>query len=511
MGFFSDLFKRFEVEDEEETLEKNNRSDNRDRSEANALTLYSISGREITTLSPYTQVLFLDSKEKKTVSIFYRDGEDGDVHTLLSCQTPESAKDKMELINMMRTLSEDIARARRNGVESIKVPINRYDLYAYIRNRPSIDLDLNKLESCLGTQRHYPIFDDFNHDIKTGKRVDIYTADNSVYNMEAIKILTAAYSRYQNVHFYELSNKTNGYVSWNHDMIVRVIKANPDAVIIGVGINGKKPNHCVSIMGDAHCSVIAKVSFLVGHFMNTREQMLNAQFNEHANGVLRIGKEKAMEEKVVDRAMMELAMEEARYRLPEGGIQKFVESVQKARQENAHSAEIHVPFHDSSLVMNLLPETRTGILVNVNMKKLYYYGNQEIINLLNSSYQWAIENPNTASVIVAPKQPVAYYEQQVEEITVRRKYIKEMNETLQENQKRSISASYQAISALARTYNRLGFSLEDQVNMLQHVPQLDNSDEMDSIVNILRECLSDEIPYQSFDDSYQRTSKNYDI
>ena len=143
MGFFNKLFTD---NDEEVTVEvdTSKKTQKPQYNENDKLTLYSISGDVVVELMPDTKVSIVPSADKKHSSILAQ-ASDGTTTTIMDCDMPEESTGRTELQKMMDAFVSDIARARRNGAEGIRIPINEYELFAYIRNRPEIEVDLDKL------------------------------------------------------------------------------------------------------------------------------------------------------------------------------------------------------------------------------------------------------------------------------------------------------------------------------------------------------------------------------
>ena len=139
------------------------------------LGLYDISGEEIKELQPEDRIHVRTDETKKKMFVEVIDAE-GKNAVITVCDVSPNANDQKEISGMMNTLVQDISRARRNGAEGITIPVNEYELVAYIRNRPSIEIDLDRLEDAINHHRKDDVLTDFVNDLHQNKRVDIYTA-----------------------------------------------------------------------------------------------------------------------------------------------------------------------------------------------------------------------------------------------------------------------------------------------------------------------------------------------
>ncbi len=458
------------------------------------LSLYNISGDEILELMPEDRVYVHNVDSSKQMAVVAVDGR-GDKTVITACDVADNYNDQRELSQMLETLSQDIARARRNGAEGITVPINEYELVAYIRNRPSIEIDLDRLEDAINQHCRDEVLSDFVDDMHQNKRVDIYTAANNIYNMEAAQILKSSFDKFSNIHFYELRESYNHMVYWNNETILSNIKASPEAVIIGIGLAGEKPMHAISIRNDVNSSVVKKVSFMVGHAMNVREEMLDAQFTKHAVGIEDIARSRNMSEEIKNKVLLELAIAEARYRYDDLRINDFLKSVIKVYYTEGKMKLIRVPFNDPNLIMNLIPEAAVGLLVEVNDNQIIYYGVDSAAKLLIDEYRW-IDMGYGRAGHDASHASMRIYEKQASEMTIRTRYISELNHVLVENENRSASVSYKYVRDVAEKYNEIGLDADAQIELLKEVPVINDPGYRVSIENIIKETLTKESPFR---------------
>jgi hypothetical protein len=363
-------------------------------------------------------------------------------------------------------------------------------------------MDFDSIESALKEHKKVQAMDDLGTAIKSRQRVDFFIAMDSLYNVEAYKILKDEWKNYRNVIFHEIERGNNTHVFWRNLEILKIIKDTPETIPVGIGIVGVKPPHSLSIVSDENGAVIAKVCTLLGHPMNTRQLLLDAQFRGHFNLVYQTGKERGMSLDVIRSSAWDLAAEEARYRLSEKQVKDFTSLVQTTIEMNTHAFALKAPFNDEILIRNMFPEAETGLAVDIGEQTVYYYGDEESIGLLVegvNDIHWTQDSKGVCHIDVPAGKKIDTYNKMAKDICLRSKYIRDMQETLLTNEEISIKDAYNNIVDLVVRYQATGFTLDDQIQLLQHVSILkDNPSYQESIVNIMTEALTDENPYLSF-------------
>ncbi len=460
------------------------------------LVLYNISGDEIKELQPDDRVhVRKDEASKKMIVEASAPGTKSTIITI--CDVSANENDQRELSAMLNTLVEDISRARRNGADGITVPVNEYELVAYIRNRPSIEIDLERLEEAINQCQRDDVLTDFVGDLHKNNRVDVYTAASNIYNIEATQILKSEFKNFSNIRFYELNENSSNMIYWNDETIVNNMKYSPEAIIIGIGLAGEKPQHAISIKNDIHSSVVKKAAFMVNHSMNVREEMLDAQFVSHAIGIEEIARRRNMSEEVKNKVLIELAVTEARYRYDELRINEFLKAAINVFYTEGQMKLIKVPFDDEKLIRNLIPDAMTGLLVEVSDEQIIFYGSESSAKLLIDRYAWKDLGYGRAGHD-ATRQTMRMYEKQVSDMTVRSRFISETNKVLIENEGRSASAAYKAVRDLAQKFSDIGLDADNQIELLLEVPVINDPSYRVSIENIIKETLTKESPFRMF-------------
>ena len=460
------------------------------------LSLFDISGEEIIELQPEDRLnLRVDGNAKKT--IVEAVGSENKSTVITSCDVVSNASDQKEIMTMMNTLVQDINRARRNGAEGITIPINEYELVAYIRNRPSIEIDLDYLEDTINRLKKDDLLTAFIEDLHQNKRVDIYTANNNIYCVEATNILKNEFEKFSNIHFYELSESHNHIVYWNDEAILNNLKLSPEAVSIGIGLAGEKPAHAISIRNDINASVVRKTSFMINHTMNVREEMLDAQFVKHAVGIEEIARKRDMSEEVKNKVLLELAVAEAKFRFDEVRINEFLKAVNDIYYTEGKMKLVKAPFNDANLILNSIPEAMSGLLVEIGNSQIIYYGYDSSAKLLIDKYRWVDMGYGRAGHD-ATRDTIKEYERQASDMTVRTRFTAEMNSILIENEGRSASASYKYVRDLVLKYKDIGLDSNEQIELLLEVPVINDPSYRVSIENIIKETLTKESPFRMF-------------
>lgn len=467
------------------------------------LSLYNISGEEIVELTPESKVNIKKKEGSNQIIVEAVNGQ-GVRSVITTCEAADDQNDLNEIDQMLKILVQNISRARRNGVEGLTVPINEYELVAYIQNRPSIEIDLDRLEEAINYRQRHEVLSDFISDLHQNKRVDIYTACNNIYNVEASNILKSEYQKYSNIKFYDLKENYNHMVFWNDEVILNNIKRSPEAVIIGIGLAGEKPMHAISVRNDRESSVIRKVSFLTDHTMNVREEMLNAQFLRHASGVEEVARTRNMSEEIKNKIILELAVAEAKYRYDDVRIHEFLRSILNIYYTETKMKLIRVPFNDPNLIMNLIPEASSGLLAEIKEEQIIYYGFDSAAKILVDEYGW-IDMGYGRVGHDASRISMRIYEKQASETTIRARYISEMNQVLVANERRSATASYKYVKDVVLKYSDIGMDAEAQIGLLPEIPSINDPGYRVSITNIIKETLTKESPFRLFGEVRRRT------
>ncbi len=457
------------------------------------LYVYNIEEVRIDTIDSDTSITIVEDQSENSISLGVCHPGDKEPQKLLTCKC-SSKSEKAELKKMIEILISDITKAFRNGVEVFVMPETDFDLYAYIKNRPSIDIDLEQLEQELNNSKSSDIKNQFTKNVQKGKRLDVFVAKIDLYNVEAGKMIADAYQKYPSVHIHEIESSGNDEITWLHNGIENVIRANPSATNIGIGVTGIKPLNGIAILQDDKHSVITKTASLIGKQMNAREILLDAQATKHAAGMIKVGQKRSMTKEVVVKAIHNMAREAALYKVHEFKYNEFEKAAESASVIENGLYCARLPFNDTVLVKNYFPESLTGLLVIIKDEELYYYGKRETMMLLTEQYGW--KNYEEGVVNRKFDNRDAIYE--LSEMTSKLKYIDHINEIL--NKRDNIKLSYNEISAAAKKYDSdMGMDKDYQISLLKYVNALQNDEQrLNSIKRIITEALTQESPFQPF-------------
>jgi len=462
----------------------------------NKLYVYNIEEELIATIDNETTISVTEDKNgnDNIMSLTVCHAGDKEPAKLLSCKCSSVKAEHDELKKMMDILHNDMMKAFRNGIDVFVMPETDFDLYAYIKNRPSIDIDLEKLEAELLDSKATEVKNQFIQNIQQGKRVDIFVAKTDLYNVEAGIMLADAYRKYPSVYIHEIESHGKDEITWLNPQIESVIRANPSATYIGIGVTGIKPLNAISIVQEGSSSVIKKTGSLIGKQLNAREILLDAQASHHASGMLKVGQKRAMTREVVVKAIHNMAREAALYKVHEFLYDEFESAAQRASVVENGLYCARLPFNDTLLVKNYFPEASTGLLVVIKDKELYYYGREDTMALLTDHYGW-----NTFENGVVRRDfdnRDAIYE--LSEVTVKLKYIDAINDIL--IKQGNFKMSYNEISATAKKYESdMNMDLDYQISLLKYVTALKGDEHrISSIKRIITEALTQESPFQHF-------------
>jgi hypothetical protein len=164
---------------------------------------------------------------------------------------------------------------------------------------------------------------------------------------------------------------------------------------------------------------------------------------------------------------------------------------------------IRAPFNDLNLALNLCPDEKGGVLIEVGYEEIVFYGPERAAKALKDLHAWTDISPNLAGQ-KTDKDSYYMHEKQASEITGKIIFIDEMSEVLQKNVGKSISAAYKNVKNLAEHFNSIGMDAEMQIRMLHEVPELAEDNYRKSIENIIREVLTKESPFLNFGEIFSK-------
>lgn len=475
-------------------------------SERTTVDLYSLDRSLLCRFYPNSTIRIKDNESINTIimSVSTIKEEKDESTDFLFCEyiSPENKK---EISQMMEILSSDLQKARTKGVNAFVVPQTGLDLYTYIQARPSIDIDMDELAKELSNNSDKKLRTDLLSNIQSGKTVNIFIAKNCLYNHVACDMLKAAYSKYSNVHFYEIKPENNGEpINWNNDTIGSCIALYKNAINIGVGIEGAAPSFTLKLVQNEENSVISQAGALIMYPLNAREELLEAQAVGHAVAMLKVGQKRNLSTEVIEKAIRDLAKAAALYMYDESILNTFDNMAIKSKRIENGLCTVHLPFNDPILIKNYFTEAHTGLLAIVGEKELYYYGENETLKLLSEEYGWAINEMGFTFKVFDNRE--AIYE--LSEITTKREFIKNINTVI--SGRSSLKEAYNSIKNIAKRFNEtMGIDMEGQLNLLKFVDAIkDDETKLNSVRRIITEALTTRPAFNPFGELFDRNLFN---
>ncbi|WP_036607372.1 hypothetical protein [Oribacterium sp. P6A1] len=468
----------------------------------NAMELCSLERRLLCTFDSHSAITTRDDGPTSTLimSVTTRKDGENEVTDFLSCEYT-SQDNKKEIEKMMEVLSSDLQKSKNKGVKYFVVPQTGLDLYAYIKARPSIEIDMDDLANEIRNNNNKKLRTDFIKNIQVGKKVNVFIAKNSMYNMIAYEMLKNAYNNYANVHFFDIEpEKTGDAITWQNNTIGSYLSLYRNAINIGVGVEGPEPSYTLSIVQTEDSSVISQTASLLMNPLNAREELLEAQAVGHAREMIRVGQKRSLSMEVIEKAIRDMARDAALYRYDENGWNEFETMAVKSKRIENGLCIVRLPFNDPTLIKNYFTEAHTGLLAIVRDKELYYYGEKETVYLLTEEYGWTATEGDIAHKIFDNRE--AIYE--LSDMTTKREFIKTISAAIEN--RRSLKQAYDSISAISKKYNEtLGIDMEGQFKLLKYVDAIkDDETKMKSVRRIITEALTPRSPFNPFGELLNR-------
>ena len=469
----------------------------------NAMDLYSLEKKLLCVYGPYSAINIRKDENSKTLIMSITTNRNGtpEVTDFLSCEYT-SKDNQNEIDKMMQILSGDLQKSKNKGIKQFIVPQTGLDLYAYIKNRPAIEIDMDDLAEEIKNNDDKKIRTKFIKNIQTGKRVNIFIAEDCLYNKIAYEILKNAYSKYSNVHFYEIAPKTYAdTINWQDNEIELSLNPTPNAMNIGIGIYGIQPHHTLSIVHNKNKSVISQVAALVMTPLNAREELLEAQATGNAKSMLKVGQKRSLSIEVIEKAIKDMAREAALYKYDEYTLNNFENMAQNSKHIENGLCIVKLPFYDTTVIKNYFTEAETGLLTIINNKNLYYFGESETVHLLYDEYGWA---SNEEGIAYRPfENREAIYA--LSDMTTKREFIRTVNAAIVN--RGSLKQAYDAISKISKKFkDSMGIDMDEQINLLKYVDSIKNDEaKLKSIHRIITEALTPRSPFKTFGELFDHS------
>ncbi len=483
MGFLKKIASMFIADREED--------DDEEAVPANAhLYLKSMAGKDLYEIKGKAKLKISLLPGKELVVMKIRNGGMDVYDTVVSCPLPKTVDARTELQQMLRTLIGDIYDALRAGTMEMKIPTNEYDLFLYIRKRPSIGIDMDLLEEELSQGRRDHLVSEFLSALDRNSRLDVYVVPKSLANVTALRILRDAWKKYPMVRFLEVeSGAGEDFLYWSSQVIQETMRKEPNVAVVGIGVIGKKPPFGVNLKNDEFSSVVQKAAVLSKQDMNTRERMIDAQTAGHAAGISEVGRQQNKDEEFITKTIADLAVEEAVFRMSEEDAREIVNAVHSSEsEEHGRLRIIHAPRFDRILLLNLVVDAEDGFMVEVKNGEILYY--KDRVGKLQDLYGWTFVEEDWCQ---APQDvSVEELEEEAGLVAMEGKYVRELDETLTGNIGKSVSASFESLQKLVTRYDRIGMDMIHQIELLQFVDIIKNNNSFygDSIESMIREILA---------------------
>lgn len=407
--------------------------------------------------------------------------------TIVSFPYPDNSVIRKELTDMLGLVLVDVRAALRHG-EDITIPVNRYDLFMYMKHRPMVDVDMEKLEEELNLDKPDkmgPMLQEFLDAVSRNCQVEIFYTTNNLVDDTAIRILKQGFRMHRQIRFHDMTVPEKYVVFWTDLRIQKLIKDSPNHPMIGVGIVGRKPKYGLDLSSNAQSSALRKASMLAKHPMNIREEMIDAQETRHAIGVWEVATNRSKGEDFIRKFLLELAVEEAVYRMPEAEAQKIADYVRRSGyNEDQELGILRVEHMDKKLLLNLLRDAEKGFVVE-SPEGFFCYN--DTTHDLVDRYGWREQGNGW---VASPRgEKPAELRQQAALVLLECRYIRSLSEILIRNQQRSISDAFQAIQDFVIERQKAGINEELQVALLQRIDGIQENSYGTSLENIIHDAI----------------------
>ena len=208
MSLMQMIFKKpEEVFGEEESVEKQ------------PLDLLSVKGDRISTVLETENIELLLEKEQGRIRLVQKNSGGEELKTLMECPYAENADARKELTDMMTAVKKDIESAIEVGRTSLRIPESKYELFMYMRRRPSIPMDMDKLNRELSSgeaRENVALFRSF---LEKNPRINVYVGIYTLGQDTAYRILKQEWRMLSNVRFIVLENYEKKPISWSDPRI----------------------------------------------------------------------------------------------------------------------------------------------------------------------------------------------------------------------------------------------------------------------------------------------------
>ena len=102
-------------------------------------------GERIATVTAGDILEIVQEKELGEIRLVQKNEKGNEIKTLMTCPYAQNADARKELTDMMTAVQKDIENVYETGKESIRIPESKYELFVYMRRRPTVPMDMEKL------------------------------------------------------------------------------------------------------------------------------------------------------------------------------------------------------------------------------------------------------------------------------------------------------------------------------------------------------------------------------
>ena len=483
MSLMQMIFKKpEEVFGEEESVEKQ------------PLDLLSVKGDRISTVLETENIELLLEKEQGRIRLVQKNSGGEELKPLMECPYAENADARKELTDMMSAVKKDIEAAVELGRTSIRIPESKYELFMYMRRRPSIPMDMDKLNRELSSgeaRENVALFRSF---LEKNPRINVYVGIYTLGQDTAYRILKQEWRMLSNVRFIVLENYEKKPISWSDPRIQESLKDSPNVASIGIGIKGDRPRYAIELRTEDLASSVKKAAMLSHHLFNIREEMIDAQTQGFAKAMWELGARRGKSEEFIRKTVEDLALEDAAYRIPESAVKEIIS---KAKQRGFIDGEeiglFRVPVVDRTLLLNLFKQAEDGFLIKDESGSFQYY--KDVTGKLVIRYGWTKEGNWYVAPLGKDEREIRA---EAAQVMLEGKYLRALQKLLQKNRNRSVIDSFSSLKEFILSYEKMGMDMQEQMESVENGKEYFPEENIEEIQTVIQEVLSPHSVYDNF-------------
>ena len=452
-------------------------------------------GEKIATVTAEESLSIVQEKEQGQIRLIQLNERHEEIKSLMSCPYAQNADARKELTDMMAEVKKDISNAYLAGKESIRIPESKYELFVYMRRRPTVPIDADKLSRELASGEARENVLQLRSYLETNPRVNVYAAVYSLATDTAYRILKQEYRQYGNVHFILLENRDKKRITWDDPQIQESLKDTPNVCSIGIGVReGEKPRYAIELRNEDVSSVVKKAALLTHHIFNIREEMIDAQAEGHAKAMWELGAKKGKSEEFIRKTVEDLALEDAAYRIPESAVKEIIS---KAKQRGFIDGEeiglFRVPVVDRTLLLNLFKQAEDGFLIKDESGSFQYY--KDVTGKLVIRYGWTKEGNWYVAPLGKDEREIRA---EAAQVMLEGKYLRALQKLLQKNRNRSVIDSFSSLKEFILSYEKMGMDMQEQMESVENGKEYFPEENIEEIQTVIQEVLSPHSVYDNF-------------